>query len=173
MINIAMFAIVIASAIWVAIDSHKNKIAVDSKPYSANNGALAWLLSCIFLWIFLFPTYLFKRAKHLKAQGSNPTLGTVVGLLLIAVQAGIVLLMFTGDIKMSTADLQIEVELSIRETWSLEPTLADAEIKSFGLIHKTGNQYEGVLEVTTYGMPERIVVDVTYDGKQFMWQVRQ
>ncbi len=38
------------------------------KPYSGNNGAAAWVLSCLFLWIICFPLYLSKRSKQLAAR---------------------------------------------------------------------------------------------------------
>jgi len=63
-----MWAIVIGSSVWVAYDSQSNKITVDNKPYSLNNGALAWFLSCILLWIIIFPYYLVKRPKVLQQR---------------------------------------------------------------------------------------------------------
>ncbi|SMB93266.1 SHOCT domain-containing protein [Deinococcus hopiensis] len=58
-----MVAIVLGTTIWMGYDSAQHKIAVDSKPYSANNGAAAWVLSGIFLWIATFPYYLVKRSR--------------------------------------------------------------------------------------------------------------
>ena len=55
--------IVIGTSIWVAYDSNANKVAIDKKPYSLNNGAFAWLISCILLWLAIFPYYLVKRSK--------------------------------------------------------------------------------------------------------------
>jgi hypothetical protein len=104
---------------------------------------------------------------------TDPTPGTVIGFILFAVQCAVLVLMFTGDIKMSTVDLQAQIEQSIRETWAKEPALAGATIHSLNLIHKTGNQYEGLLEASMDGETEKLTIDVTYDGKQFMWQVRQ
>ncbi len=173
MINIALWLIVIMSSIFVAFDSHKNKISVNSNSYSSKNGAVTWLVFCLCLWVLFFPIYLYKRANALKSQNKNHTLGTVAGIGLITAQIVIIFLMFTGDIKMSTAELQTEVEQNIRETWSKEPSLANTHINSFFLIHKTGNQYEGLVEATSDGQTNKIIMDVTYDGKQFMWHVRQ
>lgn len=36
--------------------------------YSLNTGALAWFLTCILLWIFGFPYYIYKRSKYSPAQ---------------------------------------------------------------------------------------------------------
>lgn len=222
MINIAMWAILIGTTIWVGYDSRKYRIAVGKKPYSLNNGSLAWVMSCVLLWIGIFPYYLVRRARVLKSRKikssgpatvqcplcqqelevpsemfgqvaqcpacnrdirlsrdaatdeptTDPAPGTVIGFILFAVQCVVLVLMFTGDIKMTTADLQTQIEQSIRETWANEPALAGATIHSLSLIHKTGNQYEGLLEVSMDGQTERLTIDVTYDGKQFMWQVR-
>lgn len=223
MINIALWAIPIATIIWVGCDSRKYRIATGKKPYSLNNGSLAWVLSCLILWVGIFPYYLVHRARVLKSRrirSSGPTTlqcplcqqelevpsemlgqvaqcpscmrnirlsgnvpteehttdpmpGTAVGFILYAFCCILLVLSFTGNIKMSTAELQTQVEQSIRETWAKEPELAEIAIHSFNLIHKTGNHYEGLLEVSVNGETAKFTIDVAYDGKQFMWQVKQ
>lgn len=83
--TLLLWGILIGSATWVAIDSRKHRIPVNRKPYSFNNGALAWFLSCIVLWIGMFPLYLYRRSKALKSQGRSSTVATVLGLVAIAV----------------------------------------------------------------------------------------
>jgi Short C-terminal domain len=61
-----VFLIVIVSSIWAGLDAHAKRIPIDNKPYSLNNGGLAWFGTCILLWIFGFPYYLYKRAKAAK-----------------------------------------------------------------------------------------------------------
>ncbi|GEM_PF-774355 len=167
--SLVTLIIVIGSSIWIAIDAHRNKISTDNKPYRINSGAVTWFFACLLFWIFVLPAYLFKRFKHLKAQGKNSILATVVGIILLAVP----IMMFTGIMKMPTLDLQEQVKQSIIETWSREPTMANTQIQSFTLIHKSNNQYEGLLEVTMNGVATRFLIDVTYDGRKFMWQIRQ
>lgn len=218
-----MWAILIGTTVWVAYDAHKYKIAVNKKPYSLNNGAVAWALSCVVLWIGFFPYYLIHRSKILKSRAvkpqgdvkvdcalcgqhlevpqemlgqiaqcpscqrefcipsavktdqltANPTLTTVVGFIVFAIQCALLILMFTGDIKMSTADLQTQVEESIRAKLAKEPATAEIQVKLLALVHKNGNQYEGIVEISAGGETKQFTVDVTYDGKQFMWQIRR
>jgi len=60
MLVIELFIIVLSS-IWVAYDAHQNKISIDGKPYSLNNGWPAWFLTCLLLWLAGFPYYIYKR----------------------------------------------------------------------------------------------------------------
>ncbi|MBI4586674.1 MAG: SHOCT domain-containing protein [Planctomycetes bacterium] len=61
--EILILIVIVVSAIWVAVDAKNNKIPIDKKPYSANNGALAWLLTTLLFWIVGFPYYLIKRSQ--------------------------------------------------------------------------------------------------------------
>lgn len=49
------------SSFWVGAESLSFQISVDGKPYSINNGAMAWSLTCVALWVFAFPGYLYQR----------------------------------------------------------------------------------------------------------------
>jgi len=60
--------IVIVTSIWVAYDASINKITINNKPYSFNNGAFAWFLSCILIWIASFPAYLIRRSQVLRRR---------------------------------------------------------------------------------------------------------
>jgi hypothetical protein len=76
-------AVIICSSIWVAYDAHKNKISIDGKPYSWKNGWLAWLLSCLFLWLAGFPYYIYRRffkrtIKTSKAYSNSLLLVTLI-----------------------------------------------------------------------------------------------
>ncbi len=69
--------LVICSNIWMAYDAQEHKISIDDKPYGTNNGAIAWFLSGVLLWIATFPYYLVKRSKALQTPTtSQPTAGT-------------------------------------------------------------------------------------------------
>lgn len=63
-----MLVIVIMTTIWVGYDAEKNKITTDNKPYSANNGAVPWVIFCLLLWIIAFPCYLYKRSHITKEK---------------------------------------------------------------------------------------------------------
>jgi hypothetical protein len=64
--------IVIGSTIWVGFDASTNKITTDAKPYNWANGAVAWVLGCILLWIVAFPWYLVQRGKLLQQRTVPP-----------------------------------------------------------------------------------------------------
>lgn len=70
---IVVLIVVIGTTIWVGYDARQNRIPTDSKPYSLNNGALAWVFTCILLWIAAFPYYLVKRSKVLKESTAPHT----------------------------------------------------------------------------------------------------
>jgi len=53
------------TTVWVAYDASAQRVPIDGKEYSLNNGAAAWFLSCLFLWLFMFPYYLAKRSQTL------------------------------------------------------------------------------------------------------------
>lgn len=72
---VLIFLIMIGTTIWVGYDAHLNQVSIDDKPYSVNNGAIAWVVSCIIIWIATFPLYLYKRAKALGQRQQNPTVG--------------------------------------------------------------------------------------------------
>ncbi|MFK7601891.1 SHOCT domain-containing protein [Deinococcus sp. SM5_A1] len=58
-----VFLIVLGTTVWVGYDSSTNKITTSDGPYSLANGAVGWVLVCIFLWIIAFPAYLIRRGK--------------------------------------------------------------------------------------------------------------
>jgi len=67
-----MLVVVLGTSIWMAYDSAQLKVPVDNKPYSNNNGAPAWFLSGLLLWIATFPYYLVKRSKHTTQKPAAP-----------------------------------------------------------------------------------------------------
>lgn len=64
--------IVVGTVVWIEYDAAQHRIAIDSKPYGLNNGALAWALSGLLLWMATFPYCLVKRSSAL-AQARVPT----------------------------------------------------------------------------------------------------
>ncbi len=175
MLDTLLLLVFSASSAWVFVDAKNIGVKKGQVRGIANMGPVGWFIVCLLLWIVAFPMYLAKRPEYKRMNGKDgsDTAVTVIGLAAVAAVAISIVLTFTGDIKVSTSDLRAEVEQSIRETWEKEPSLANARINSFILIHKSGNQYEGLLDATLDGERDKLVIDVTYDGKQFMWQVRQ
>lgn len=69
----AMWLIVLGSAIWVLIDAKKIGVRKDVITGIGNIGPWAWFFCCLLLWIVAFPLYLFKRGDFKKAlQGDQP-----------------------------------------------------------------------------------------------------
>ncbi len=60
--------VVLGTTIWMAYDSHGNRVPNNKEPYSLNNGAVAWFVSGILLWIVIFPYYLFRRSQVLRGR---------------------------------------------------------------------------------------------------------
>lgn len=99
-----MFAVVIGTSIWMAYESNERRIPIDSKPYSTNNGAFAWLLSGLLLWIATFPYYLVKRSKFIQPATAAPASAPRSGLTLAQELAALNELRETG--KLSDGDYE-------------------------------------------------------------------
>lgn len=48
----------------------------------------------------------------------------------------------------------------------------DITIESFSLIHKSGNEYKGILEAKVHGVESTHSVEVIYDGSSFTWELQ-
>ena len=57
-----IFIIVSTTSYWVYNDAEKYKISANGEQYGTNNGAMAWMLSCLLLWPVNFPHYLYVRS---------------------------------------------------------------------------------------------------------------
>ena len=73
----------------------------------------------------------------------------------------------------------VEGEILVEEEFQPVEQFAGAglflEAGDFADVVEDGEGFadEGLLDASVDGEREKLVVDVTYDGKQFMWQVRQ
>ncbi len=121
-----------------------------------------------------FPLYLAKRGEYKRVNGKpgGSRITTFVGLGLIAVSVVTSTVALTGDIKMSTIDLQAQVEQHIAETFAQEPGMASVKIINLFLEHKGRDQYQGILTVEQDGELSSFTLDVIYDGESFMWKLR-
>lgn len=67
MTSLALLLIVIATDVWVYTDARR--CAAEGSPVFLRVGTfridtpVAWLVSCVVLWIFFFPTYLVSRSR--------------------------------------------------------------------------------------------------------------
>ncbi len=175
MLTYALYAIVILTTIWTAVDSHRLQISSSKKPYSFNSGSFSWLLGCILLWIIVFPVYLFKRARTLKERGTQSSNSTLISLLGTGAVAATLLCiagLFLGWQRLSVDELRDQVSTSIQSTWGSNPATQSIRLKSLSLIHRNGNEYSGLLVADVSGKEEQHSVDVTYDGKNLMWKIQ-
>ena len=89
----------------------------------------------------------------------------------------------------STEELAEEVKVSMMETFKETSGLEDTEIIEFGLVHKGGNEYQGLLKVkepNVFGelidaftdndnfediIEKNYQVEVIYDGENIQWRI--
>lgn len=62
---------VLLTTIWVGFDARANKITSSKGPYGLRNGALAWVIACVLLWIVAFPYYLVRRSIAIRQRERN------------------------------------------------------------------------------------------------------
>lgn len=65
-----------ATTIWVGLDAAGNSVTTDGKPYSWRNGATAWVIGCVLLWVVFFPLYMHARSKARQPKAVLPPLAT-------------------------------------------------------------------------------------------------
>ncbi len=78
-----------------------------------------------------------------------------------------------GACSYSTDDLAKEVRANMAETLSQDAGTAHVEITDFNLVHIDGKQYRGILKTTEHGQKFTYTVNVTFDGKNFMWEIEE
>ena len=122
-----------------------------------------------------------KFAPH-STQKPTQTLGgnlpgwlSLLILLVVAGFAGILILDAKGDLKWrkSTEALQSEVKLSIQGKMRESSETSGITITKVTLIHKSGNEYDGLVEASLRGKTGTFGVKVTYDGKTMMWETQR
>ncbi|MDD2708105.1 MAG: DUF4339 domain-containing protein [Verrucomicrobiae bacterium] len=71
-ITLLAAVVVVGSSVWVAVDASMKKIPTDPKgTYTFLNGALAWFLLCLVMWIVGVPLYLYYRSKTLRERADE------------------------------------------------------------------------------------------------------
>jgi hypothetical protein len=63
------------------------------------------------------------------------------------------------------------VKPMILQEWQNQPKLRSATIEDVMLVHKDGNTYKGTVRATIAGKSERIILEVTHDGQNILWQL--
>lgn len=58
-----------------------------------------------------------------------------------------------------------------REPRAADPETASLKVGDLSLAHRGGNDYRGIVEISDGNETAELMVEVTYDGKMFIWQV--
>jgi hypothetical protein len=72
--------------------------------------------------------------------------------------------------RLSTTELAEQVQVSMVETWE-EQEVEGLEVKSLILVHKSDNEYSGVLKTIEDEEEFSYTVTVVYDGEYFSWEI--
>ncbi len=72
--------------------------------------------------------------------------------------------------RLSTTELAEQVQVSMVETWE-EQEVEGVEVESLILVHKSDNEYSGVLKTIEDEEEISYTVSVIYDGEYFSWQI--
>lgn len=164
--------IVLSSTIWVFFDAKKLWKNIEVQK-NEEIGPKMWVVGCLLLWIVAFPFYIAKRATMKKLVPEiNTTASTVVGSIVFLALIINVAAPSMGWVRVQTSDLQNEVLASVQETFAQDSELSTVKVKSLTLIHAQGNRYNGILYTEYDGTDTNLNIDVTYDGENFMWQLR-
>lgn len=78
---------------------------------------------------------------------------------------------FTGGVLLTREQLETQVRDNIEKTFRANVATMGTQIQSFNLVHEGGNKYKGMLATLTGTKKETAEVDVTYDGKTFLWKI--
>lgn len=129
--------------------------------------------------VWLVPCYLYRRAKALNQSLSYFIVWMMLfgaSFFLPAVPAfseTSLISTIRRSSSMNISDLTSQVESSIRDTWSKDDNHASAYVKKLTLIHRSGNQYVGLLVASIGNKDVQFEVDVTYDGRSLIWKINR
>ena len=70
-----------------------------------------------------------------------------------------------------SAEIAKQVRADIIKKYAADPETANLKVGDLSLAHRGGNDYRGIVEVSEGSETAELIVEVTYDGKTFIWQV--
>jgi uncharacterized membrane protein YvbJ len=114
-----------------------------------------------------------QKETTTKAQQTS-WLGIII-LLIVAGIAGVLMLDAKGELNWpkTTETLQNEVKSSLQKKMREDTKTAGIKIIEVTLIHKNGNEYDGLVEAKLSGKTGKFGIKVTYDGKNLMWETQR
>ncbi len=89
----------------------------------------------------------------------------------IAILMICVSLIACGGVSTEQLTKQVRIDLTKQFQDKADELGTTIKISSFGLIHKSGNAYTGLLETVENGKKFAYSIDVTYDGQNYMWKI--
>lgn len=132
-------------------------------------------------WVLLLPWYFIQARPQVlflkKAFGNNypkkswkaPLLAGVGALALwISISISISL---TGAKGIDPKVMAEYVKPLILAEWQKQPEYRDTTIQDITLAHKSGNMFTGLINATINGKEERLILEITHDGKNLIWEV--
>lgn len=73
----------------------------------------------------------------------------------------------------SAEELAKEVHAEIAKKVASDPELEGLQLGELTLVHRSGNEYRGILDVTDDGVQQQLSVSVTYDGSTLLWEIEE
>ena len=83
-----------------------------------------------------------------------------------------VLIFISPASPITQSDLETQVRNDIQETLLKNADTMGTRIDSFNLVHENGNKYSGILIARTGSKTESVDVDVTVNGRKFLWKIQ-
>jgi hypothetical protein len=108
------------------------------------------------------------KSKYQKRSWAAP-------LSIVAVCWGVIvaiLIFISPAVPITQADLEIQVRNDIQESLLKNADTAGTHVESFNLVHENSNKYSGILIARTGSKTESVDVDVTVDGRKFLWIIQ-
>jgi hypothetical protein len=92
---------------------------------------------------------------------------------IIYVLCGLILFSCHNGILTSELEENIQKDINIELEKRASENNIKMEISSFDLIHKDGKEYSGILKTLEDGIGYTYQVDVTVDGDNYLWYIKE
>jgi hypothetical protein len=109
------------------------------------------------------------RDDYIKKGWGIPLLA---GVSAIGAYLVVVIVIVFATYKPDPKEIADEVKPLILQEWQKKPELRGATIQNITLVHKGDNSYSGFVDAMFGDKPERLMLDVTYDGQTILWQLK-
>lgn len=161
--------------LWVAIGCLLLAIVIYGVTDTSTIERLGSMPGTVLLLIWYFiqarPQSLFLKEAH----GNNYPKKSWVLPFLAGVSMWVVVLLIGSIAHMikgvDTKQMAEKVKPLILAEWHKQPEFRDTTIQDITLVHKSGNMYTGLINATINGESDRLILEITHDGKNLIWQV--